>query len=281
MQTEAYAKLNLTLDVLGRRGDGYHDLSSVMQTVTLCDGISYEPGGGALEAVSNWPHIPAGDKNLAVRAALAFSERTGTALGGRIEIFKRIPAEAGLGGGSCDAAAVLLMLNEYFGRPLTEPELLAAGADIGSDVPYALLRGTALAEGRGERLTRLRPLPHCWFVICKPEFSISTAELFRAVDGTRLRARPDTEGMLRAVAEGDLRGVGRRICNVFEQALDARRGGEIMGIKAELIDSGACGAAMTGTGSAVFGMFTDGETAGRARERLSKKYRDVFYAETL
>src|SRR5699024_5645168 len=172
-------------------------------------------------------------------------------------------------GGSADAAAVLRGLNQLAGLHLPPERLEEIGAKVGSDVPYCVRGGTALAEGRGEVLTDLPPLPSCHVVLCKPAFSVPTPELFARLDGVRIRRRPDTAGLLSALAAGDLAGVARRMYNVFEDALPPRRAAEIQRLKTELIQQGALGACMSGTGSALFGLFSDGETARRALAALA------------
>ena len=193
---------------------------------------------------------------------------------------KRVPVCAGMGGGSSDAAAVLRGLNALLGAGVEPRALAALGREVGSDVPYCVLGGTALAEGTGERLTPLPPLPGCDVVLCKPAFSISTPELFRAVDGVRLRHRPDTEGVLAALEAGDLGGVARRMYNVFEDVLPARQSAEVHRIKNILVQHGALGACMSGTGATVFGLFGDAGQARGAYEELGAMYRDTFLAKT-
>ncbi len=283
MEAKAYAKLNLTLDVLGKREDGYHDLRMVMQTIDLADELTLEDAPDGLVRVQNsLTFLPTGEKNLAAAAALRFWEALGVERRGlTITIRKRIPVCAGMGGGSSDAAAVLRALNRAAGEPFNLEELAKLGARIGSDVPYCVLGGTALAEGRGERLTPFSPLPPCWAVVCKPEFSVSTPELFARIDGQRPRCRPDTEGALAALAAGDLGGVARRMYNVFEDVLPVRQRARVAELKAALIDCGALGAVMTGTGSAVFGLFDRRETAERALEPLRELAGEVFLARTV
>ena len=279
----APAKLNLTLDVLGRRPDGYHDLSMVMQSVALADTIHLELGTGRPLAVkTDLGFLPSDQRNLAAAAALALLRETGKDAGGlSIAIEKHIPVCAGMGGGSSDAAAVLRALNGALGTGLSPLELARLGEQVGSDVPYCVLGGTALAQGRGEVLTPLSPLPRCLVVVCKPPFSISTPELFRAVDGVRLRCRPDTAGVLSALEAGDLEGVARRMYNVFEDVLPPRQGAEVRAIRGELVQQGALGACMSGTGPTVFGLFRDWDQAEAAREVLGRTYRDVWLTETV
>ena len=278
----ARAKLNLTLDVLGKRPDGYHDLKMVMQSVALADTLTVETGTGeGLEVRTDLSFLPNNEKNLAAAAALAFQTVTGRDLGGvAIAIEKRIPVCAGMGGGSSDAAAVLRSLERMLGTGQDLAALAGIGERVGSDVPYCVLGGTALAEGRGEVLTPLSALPHCHVVICKPAFSISTPELFRAVDGVRLRCRPDTDGVLAALEAGDLGGVARRMYNVFEDVLPSRQRTEVAAIRAVLVQHGALGANMSGTGPTVFGLFDEAGRARSAWEELRQTYRDVFLTET-
>lgn len=279
----ARAKLNLTLDVLGKRPDGYHDLKMVMQSVALADTLTVETGTGeGLEVRTDLSFLPNNEKNLAAAAALAFQTVTGRDLGGvAIAIEKRIPVCAGMGGGSSDAAAVLRSLERMLGTGQDLAALARIGERVGSDVPYCVLGGTALAEGRGEVLTPLSALPHCHVVICKPAFSISTPELFRAVDGVRLRCRPDTDGVLAALEAGDLGGVARRMYNVFEDVLPPRQRAEVAAIRSALVQHGALGANMSGTGPTVFGLFDDADRARSAWEELRQTYRDVFLTETV
>ena len=277
MELLANAKINLTLDILRRREDGYHDLQMVMQAVTLADTLAVTPAQGAEgQAASDLRFLPTGSKNLAQVAAAAF--RAATGLGGEVDvtISKRVPVCAGLAGGSADAAAVLRAMNALTGAGLAPAELAKIGENVGSDVPFCVLGGTALAEGRGERLTPLPPLPPCHIVICKPPFSVSTPQLFARVNVRKIVRRPDTAGVTTALEAGDLAGVARRMYNVFEDVLEPRRAAEINGIKAALIDCGALGASMSGSGPSVFGLFEKKEDAQAACGCLGETYRDVF-----
>lgn len=277
MEISASAKINLTLDILRKREDGYHDLQMVMQSVSLADELTVTPArGGAGTAVADLHFLPTGGKNLAQIAAAAF--RAATGLGGEVDVSirKHVPVCAGLAGGSADAAAVLHAMNELAGAGLSRPELAQIGERVGSDVPFCVLGGTALAEGRGERLTPLPPLPPCHIVICKPPFSISTPQLFGRVNVRKIVRRPDTAGVAAALEAGDLAGVARRMYNVFEDVLEPRRLAEINEIKSVLIDCGALGASMSGSGPSVFGLFEDEARARDACARLRESYRDVF-----
>ena len=280
LDVHAYAKLNLSLDVLEKRPDGYHEMRMVMQTVTLCDALRLETGTGQpLRMQSDLGFLPDNEHNLAAAAALRLGEAAGVDWGGlSIELRKTIPVCAGLAGGSADAAAVLRGLNELVGLGLSAQTLEEVGAKVGSDVPYCVRGGTALAEGRGEVLTDLAPLPDCYVVLCKPPFPISTPELFAKLDSHKICCRPDTAGLIGALEAGDLPGVARRMYNVFEDALPPRRGAEIAQIKNTLIQCGAIGASMSGTGPTVFGLFTEEGNARQAYEALKATYRDTFLA---
>jgi len=278
---KAYAKLNLSLDVLGKRPDGFHDLRMVLQSVELFDDIYVELTDGEFSAATNRAYIPCDDRNVAVKAAQAFFEALGIGgVGAFIRIKKRIPVCAGLGGGSSDAAAVLRALNELTNAGFSAGELRNIAKTVGSDVPFCVTGGTVLGEGRGDELSPLAPLPGCAVVICMPGFSSSTPELFARIDSRASRCRPDTEGLLAAIAAGDLTGVARRMYNVFEDVL-GRRGDEVKKIKNRLLDAGAMGAVMSGTGSAVFGLFGDETAAGAARDDLSEICREVFLTRTM
>ena len=269
---KAYAKLNISLDVSKAREDGYHDMVMVMQTVSLCDELSITlDQTGVVRAEADLRYIPRDDRNLAVKAAKLYFAKTGReGTGAVIRMKKRIPVGAGMAGGSSDAAAVIRALSRNFGQELKKDEMMALAEQTGSDVAFCVLGGTALAEGRGEILTPLRDMPDCTIVICKPDYSISTPELFRAIDREKLRVHPDTAGILEAIREGNLAQICRRMYNVFEDVPD-RRMKIIGGIKNRLINKGAEGAVMTGTGSAVFWIFTDENTAKKACSAMAKE----------
>lgn len=283
MRIEAHAKLNLTLDVLGKRPDGYHDMRMIMQSVELADTLVLEKtGGGETRVRTNLHFLPNNEKNLAVQAALRWWEARGQEPRGLdIAIEKKIPVCAGMAGGSSDAAAVLRALNAMEGAALSPGEVARIGERVGSDVPYCVTGGTALAEGRGEALTPLPPLPKCWVVLCKPEFSISTPALFAKIDSVKLRCRPDTQGAIAALEAGDLQGVARRMYNVFEDALPERQRSRVNDIKNALIQCGALGASMSGTGPTAFGLFADEGRAREAQDCLGDFSGEVFLTETI
>ncbi len=269
----ACAKLNLALDILGKRPDGYHEMRMVMQSIDLADHVTVSTcPGKEIVVTTDLPYLPKGDGNIAAKAALWFFSSVGMEPEGlAIDIQKNVPVCAGMAGGSSDGAAVLRVLRWLYMPDMTEEQLEEIGAPVGSDVPYCVRGGTVLAEGRGERLTDLPPLPPCWLVVCKPSCSVSTPELFAQVRLKKLRCHPDTAGMLNALERQDLEGIARRLYNVFEDVLP-RRYAEVFVIKNELLELGAMAASMTGSGPTVFGIFQDQETAAQAAGALSKQY---------
>lgn len=269
MKERAGAKVNLCLEVTGKLPDGYHGVRGVMQSLDFGDTVELEPGEGPWRVRSNLSYLPAGGDNLAARAAVLFWRLTGLGPeGGTITLTKRIPVCGGFGGGSSDAAAVLRLLDRACGMPLSWEELETVSLELGADVPFCIRGGTALAEGKGEKLTPLPDLAGAQVVLCRPDFLCSTQELFRAIDRLKLRLKPDVSGMVRAVEAGDLPGVARRMFNVFESALTRSQAEQVQSLKSVLLDSSALGAAMTGSGSGVFALFGDEPSARAAAERL-------------
>lgn len=278
----AFAKINLTLDVLEKRDDGYHELRSVMQTISLRDDVEIDLDTGEPWQLScDKPEIPTDASNLAWKAARVFFDTMGDEPDGlSIRITKRIPSQAGLGGGSADAAAVLRALNRHRGYPLSVYALCELGARVGSDVPFCVLCGTALAEGRGERLTKLPDAPEMIFVVCKPELDFSTPELYAELDHAHATERPDTTAMRAALQRGDLTDIGKGLCNVFEQLVIPKHP-ELNYIKSVLMTYGAYGALMSGSGSAIYGIFDSFEYAAVACSMLKENYSRVFIAKNV
>jgi 4-diphosphocytidyl-2-C-methyl-D-erythritol kinase len=273
----AYAKLNISLDIVSKMDNGYHSMKMVMQSIELHDEImlSCTPGSG-INVRTDLKYLPGDDRNIAAKAASVFFRHTGiNGYETKIDIKKSIPVCAGLGGGSTDGAAVLRGLDQMFGTQLGRGVLEELGLRIGSDVPFCIAGGTSLAEGRGEILRELRPLPDCAIVICKPSFAISTPELFARINCEKIHCRPDTDGIIDALEKQSLSGVARRMYNVFENVLP-KGCGAIDDIKVSMLDFKATGTVMTGTGSAVFGVFSDRRAAEDAYHELSRSYQEVF-----
>lgn len=278
----AFAKVNLTLDVLGKRPDGYHDIKSVMQTISLRDDIQVElETGKPWSIVCDKPDVPTDENNLCWKAAKLFFDTTKKDPNGlTVRITKRIPMQAGLGGGSADAAAVLRALNRHYGAPFSLPALAELGAAVGSDVPFCVLCGTAVVEGRGERIRKLPDMPECIFVVCKPDFSVSTPELYAAIDEKAIARRPDHQAMESAMLAGDLEAVVKNVCNVFDPIVSADHL-EMNYIKSIFNSYGAVGYQMTGTGSAIFGIVGEFENAAVICNMLKGNYPQIFIAKTV
>lgn len=278
----AFAKVNLTLDVLDKRDDGYHDIRSIMQTISIRDDIEIDVDTGKPWCIKcDKEGIPTDGRNLAWKAAKVFFDELGGEPDGlEIRITKRIPSEAGLAGGSADAAAVLRALNRWKDYPLSIAALAELGAKVGSDVPFCVLCGTALAEGRGERLTVLPASPEIFYVVCKPELSFSTPALYAKLDGIAIAKRPDVTAMRAALQRGDFEAIGANLCNVFEQAAIPEHP-ELNYLKSILMTYGAYGALMTGSGSAVYGIFDSFEYAVVACTMLKENFPQVFIAKNV
>lgn len=273
----AYAKLNLTLDVLDKRADGYHDIKTVMQTVSVRDDIEIDIGTGKEWTLScNIEGVPEDSRNLAWKAAEIYCKTMDKEPDGlHIRITKRIPMGAGMAGGSADAAAVLRALNDYYGNPLSILALAELGASVGSDVPFCVIGGTAVAEGRGERVRKLPNMPDCFIVVCKPEFSISTPELYRKLDESVIGKRPDHQAMESAILSGNIAGVAENLYNVFDPVV-TKEHLELNYIKSIFNSYGSLGQQMTGSGSAVFAILDSFEYAAVVCNMLKDNYPQVF-----
>lgn len=276
----AFAKINLTLDVLGKRPDGYHDLKSVMQTISIRDDVEIDVDTGKPWALyCDKEGVPTDERNLAWKAAKVFFEQTKLQTTGiEIRIAKRIPMEAGLGGGSADAGAVLRALNEHYGNPLSILALAELGSMVGSDVPFCTLCGTAMVEGRGEKLRKLPDMPDCCFVVCKPDFSSSTPELYRKIDEVAIAKRPNHQAMESALLAGDLGKVAENIYNVFDPVV-TKDHLELNYIKSIFNSYGSVAQQMTGSGSAVFAIVPEFEFAAVICNMLKENYPQVYIAK--
>lgn len=276
MECRACAKLNLYLDITGTLPDGYHQLRSVMQSITLWDVVDVEAADVITLSVDK-PYVPTDERNTAYKAAKAFFAASGIDGGADIKIKKRIPVGAGMAGGSADAAAVLNLLNIIYGLPLNQERLAEVAASVGADVPFCLEGGTMLCEGKGEILTPLPRLRRCGIVVVKPAFSVSTRTAYAMFDELGGDC-PPIDGILSALKNRDLHAVCQAMGNDLEKCI-ALKYPEIDLIKRQLLDAGAIGAMMTGSGSAVFGIFKDRESAARASGVLRGPGRLVYTAE--
>ena len=273
MELKATAKINLGLDVLRKREDGYHDLRMIMQMTGMFDRISMFPRAGrpGISFRTNLPYIPANENNLAYRAAKILMDEFEVSDGLSINLQKFIPVAAGLAGGSTDAAAVLIGTNKLFHLGLSLEELMVRGKKLGADVPYCLLGGTALAEGIGEVLTPLPDLPSCSILLAKPPVSVSTKEVYGALRADEIDIHPDIDGMVEALKAGDLRGVCDRCANVLEDVTAPSR--PIIGeMERDMKKMGALCSIMSGSGPTVFGIFDDESAARKCRNHMRDKY---------
>lgn len=272
LELKAYGKINLGLDVVRKREDGYHEVRMIMQTVNVYDKIimdkSDEPG---IRTETNLPYVPDGEGNLAYRAAKLLMDEFDIQDGVKIQIKKYIPVAAGMAGGSTDAAAVLVGMNRMFGLGLSKKALMERGVKLGADIPYCIMRGTALSEGIGEILTELPPTPQCHIVLAKPQVSVSTKAVYGKLRANELtpEQHPDIDGMRAAIEAGNLDGVIARLGNVLE-LVTVPDHPEIGTIKEIMMAEGADGALMSGSGPTVFGIFKDEDAAKRAYDTLKK-----------
>lgn len=268
MRLQAFAKINLGLDVLGKREDGYHEIRMIMQTIRMYDQLdmrkSVEPG---IHLTTNKKYIPVDENNLVWRAAKLMMDTCGIMEGVSIHLHKVIPVAAGMAGGSSDAAATLVGMNRLFHCGLSKEKLMELGVQIGADVPYCVLRGTALAEGIGEKLTVLPPMPDCWILIGKPGISVSTKYVYTTLDLNTDTVHPDIDGMKKALEDRNLYGITERMGNVL-QDVTIPAYPEVERIKEQMKTLGAVNAMMSGSGPTVFGIFDNEEKAQKACQKL-------------
>lgn len=255
IEVRAYAKINLTLDVTGERPNGYHEVRMIMQNINLYDRLTIKQivKNDIILSTGTAP-IPSGEDNLICKACKAFFEATGVSSGLFIEIDKRIPVAAGMAGGSADAAATLQGLNELFETGLTSEELCKIGAKLGADIPFCIIGGTVLAEGIGEILTPLSPAPDCHLLIVKPAQGISTKLVYDELAPSSELEHPDTDAMISAINTGSIKDVAANLGNVLE-SVTIRHVPIIDDIKKEMVELGALGSLMSGSGTTVFGIF--------------------------
>ena len=282
IRLKARAKINLGLDVLRKREDGYHDVRMVMQTIGIYDRliITRIPEED-IRIKSNLFFLPVNENNLICKAAKLLKDRFDFAGGVEIDLNKFIPVSAGLAGGSTDAASTLFGINRLFDLGLSTKDLMELGVSIGADVPYCVMRGTALAEGIGEKLTALPPLPRCWILIAKPPINVSTKLVYESLDMNGVDRHPDIDGLIDAIKRQDINGVCSLMGNVLEN-VTVPLYPVIESIKNDMMDNGAINAMMSGSGPTVFGIFPDEETTLKCQAFLKKKgeARQVYITES-
>lgn len=270
LSRKAYAKINLGLDVIRRREDGYHEVKMIMQTVSLYDVLTFEKAAAGITVTTDKDELPGDENNLVYKAAKLLTETYRVKEGVRIELRKNIPMAAGMAGGSTDAAAVFHGMNELFGLGMTEQEMCGLAVKIGADVPYCIQGGTALAEGIGEILTKLPDLPDCPLLIAKPDIEVSTKYVYENLHAEELRRHPDMDGMRKAAENGDLAGITKRMENVLEM-VTIEKYPVIREIKDFMKGNGARNALMSGSGPTVFGVYESEEKAEAARKLLERE----------
>lgn len=265
---KAPAKINLSLDIIGRRPDGFHLVEMVMQTISLCDHITLEAADGAIHLHCSHPFVPAGSGNIVWKAAHLLKSTYGSAeMGAVITVEKHIPVSAGLGGGSSDAAAVLKGLNELWDLRLSPAQLAELGLRLGADVPFCLQGGTALARGIGEKLTPVAPPPSLWVVLLKPNMGVSTGEVYREFVQGRVRTRPDTQRLVSALEAGDYQAMAESMANVLE-SVTFRRFPILRRLKQKALELGALAAMMSGSGPTIFALTPEYKRAAAIYNRL-------------
>lgn len=282
IKLKARAKINLGLDVIGKREDGYHEVRMVMQTIGLYDRIIIrkrkEPG---IRIITNLSFLPVNENNLVYKAAKLLMDEFKIKEGVSIDLNKFIPVAAGMAGGSSDAASVLHGMNRLFKLNLSMEDLMKRGVTIGADVPYCIMRGTALAEGIGEKLTRLSPMPKCYIVVAKPQINVSTKLVYQSLDMGGVTKHPDIEGIISAIEKKDLYGVAAKLGNVLENVTIPLYP-VIEKIKNDMKAHGAINAMMSGSGPTVFGMFEEHETAMECIKALREAddAKQIYITET-
>ena len=276
----SYAKINLTLDVLSKRPDGYHNVEMIMQTVSLYDLILVDKTEKNISISTNLKYLPVNEKNIAYKAALEFFKYTCITGGCKIMIHKNIPVAAGLAGGSGNAAAVLCSLDKLYNTNLPLDELMNIASKLGADVPYCIMGGTALATGIGEILTPLPSIPKCNILMVKPPISVSTAAIYEAIDTAEIDKRPNTNAMIDALAQKDLISVAQNLSNVMGNVTETIHP-IVKGIRRKMLMNGALGAVMSGSGPTVFGIFPDYETAKKSHDSFYYQFKEVYLVSAI
>ncbi|WP_315081496.1 4-(cytidine 5'-diphospho)-2-C-methyl-D-erythritol kinase [uncultured Clostridium sp.] len=280
MNVKAYAKINISLDVIGKREDGYHLLKMIMQNIDLYDIVQVEKIPSGIKLKCNKSYVPTDERNLAYKAAKLFKETYNIKSGIYINIEKNIPVSAGLAGGSTDAAAVLKIMNKMFNINVPQQELMNLGLKLGADVPYCICGGTALCEGIGEKVTKLKPFRDKILVVVKPPFGVSTKEVYKAFDLSKVIFHPKTNELISNIEKNNIDFIANNMKNLLENVTLGRYK-IISTIKEEINICGALGSMMSGSGPTVFGFFDDMLKAQKCYEKMKEKYVDVFITRTI
>lgn len=273
------AKINLAIDVLRKRPDGYHDVCMIMQSVALYDTINVRTSRDGIKVVTNSAQIPSDSSNIVYKAAEYLKIKYNVKKGAIITIDKVIPVAAGLAGGSADAAATIKLLDKLWDLRLSKSEMLDAGRKLGSDVPFCLQGGTALAEGLGDKLTQLKSLPQCFILLAKPSMAVSTQEVYQGLKLEEITERPNIRAMMDAIDAGNVGQVAGNMCNVLE-TVTTKKCPQIGELKDKLLEYGALGSMMSGSGPTVFGMFGDRGAAYDAYDHVKSMVDEVYVVKT-
>ncbi|EQB89336.1 4-diphosphocytidyl-2-C-methyl-D-erythritol kinase [Clostridium punense] len=280
MKLKAYGKINISLDVIGKREDGYHLLRMIMQTVDIYDELTFEPCEEGIHITCDKEGVPTDKRNLVYKAIELFKNTYEIQGGIKVHINKNIPMEAGMAGGSTDAATALKAMRDLYKPEVSNQELMDLGVKIGADVPYCILGGTALCEGIGEVITPLKPFKNKVLLVVKPNFGVSTVSVYKAFNIKEVKDHPDTEGLITAMEKEDVSYVAENMMNLLEE-VTIKKNEEIQEIKAFMVEEGSLGAMMTGSGPTVFGFFESKDKAEKCYEKLKGKYKEAFVTTTI
>jgi 4-diphosphocytidyl-2-C-methyl-D-erythritol kinase len=280
MLVKAYGKINISLDIVGKREDGYHLLKMIMQSVDLYDSMSFQKCNKGINISCNKPYIPTDEKNLVYKAAKLFMDTYNISEGVNIYLKKNIPVAAGMAGGSTDAAAVFKTLKQLFQIDIDDNELMNLGVQIGADVPYCIMGGTALCEGIGDIITPLAPFKNHILILVKPNFGVSTKEVYKNLDISKIFKHPDTVAIIKAMEEEKLEDVCNGMKNLLEN-VTLRKYPVLKRIKEDMIRMGAMGAMMSGSGPTIFAFFDDMLKAQRCYDKFKTQYKEVYITRTI
>jgi 4-diphosphocytidyl-2-C-methyl-D-erythritol kinase len=276
----AYAKINISLDVVGKREDGYHLVKMIMQNIDISDTLSFNIAKKGINITCNKSYVPTDQRNLVYKGVNLFMDRYGITSGIDINIVKNIPVSAGLAGGSSDAATALKAMRDLFKPEIEDSELMKLGLKIGADVPYCIKGGTCLCEGIGEIITPLKPFKGYHLVLVKPNFGVSTKEVYSSLDIKKIFKHPEIDNIIKYMDKGDYSSIALNMRNVLENVTLSKYN-ILRKIKSELIELGALGALMSGSGPTIFGLFQDSQTAQNCHSIMEKKYKEVYLTKTI
>lgn len=281
MLIKSYAKINLSLDVIGKREDGYHLLKMIMQSIDLSDDVTIEKSSDGIRISCDKEYVPTDSRNLAYKAAQLFFDNFEIKSDGvHIDIVKNIPVAAGLAGGSSNAAAVLKGMRNMYMPAVTDEKLIKIGLKIGADIPYFICGGTALCEGVGEKITPLKSFNNQIVVLVKPSFGVSTKDVYERLEISKIYRHPDMRAILNGIRDKSIKNVCRNMKNILEN-VTLKKYPLIRKIKVQMIEEGACGALMSGSGPTVFALFKHQEQAQQCFEKMKLKYKEVFLTRTI